>query len=99
VFSNQALNELDQLFQKATKAFTCSMEALDKNDHAIAQKAIQLESESDMMEEELKKNHYDRLKKGTCKPESGPMYLEIIMNLGRVTNHAENIARGVIMGF
>jgi phosphate:Na+ symporter len=99
MFSNQAENELDQLFQKAIEAFACSMEALDKNDHTIAQKAIQLESESDIIEEYLKKNHYKRLKKGTCIPESGPMYLEIIMNLGRITNHAENIARGVIMGF
>jgi phosphate:Na+ symporter len=99
IFSNQAENELNQLFQKAIEAFAFAMEALDKNDHAIAQKAIQLESESDIMEEDLKKNHYERLKKGICIPESGPMYLEIIMNLGRVTNHAENIARGVIMGF
>ncbi len=99
IFSEQAKSELNQLFQKAISAFTLSMEALDKNDHSIAQKAIELENESDRMEEELKQNHYDRLKEGTCRPEAGPMYLEIIMNLGRVTNHAENIARGVIMGF
>ena len=99
VFSSQAVNELNQLFQKAIDAFTASMEALDKNDQDIAQKAIQLEAESDIMEENLKRNHYDRLEKGICRPEAGPMYLEIIMNLGRITNHAENIARGVIMGF
>lgn len=99
VFSSQAVNELNQLFKKAIDAFSYSMEALDKNDQDIAQKVIQLEAESDIMEENLKNNHYDRLEKGICRPEAGPMYLEIIMNLGRVTNHAENIARGVIMGF
>lgn len=99
VFSNQAEQELNQLFLKAIEAFAFAMEALDKNDHAIAQKAIEIESESDLMEEDLKQNHFIRLKEGTCQPEAGPMYLEIIMNLGRVTNHAENIARGVIMGF
>ena len=47
----------------------------------------------------MRQNHFERLREGTCQPEVGPIYLEIIMNLERVSNHAENIASGVIMGF
>jgi len=39
------------------------------------------------------------LKKGVCRPEAGPLYLEIIDNLERISDHAENIAEGVILGF
>jgi phosphate:Na+ symporter len=38
------------------------------------------------------------LKEGICKPEAGPLYLEILANLERVGDHSENIASGIIMG-
>ncbi|MDD3656428.1 MAG: Na/Pi cotransporter family protein [Atribacterota bacterium] len=98
-FSDLAEEELNQLFLKAIDSFAYSIDALETNSEEIAQKTIYLENEIDLMEENMRKNHFDRLKEGICCPESGPMYLEIIMNLERVSNHSENIASGVIMGF
>lgn len=98
-FSDSAEKELDLMFSKAIASFTYSIEALEKNSKELAQKAISLENEIDILEEKLRENHHNRLKTGICRPEAGPIYLEIIMNLERVSNHSENIASGVIMGF
>ncbi len=99
IFSHPAEQELKQLFLKAVDSFAYAIEALEKNSNEIAQETIHLENEIDLMEEKMRQNHFDRLKAGICLPESGPIYLEIIMNLERVSNHSENIASGVIMGF
>lgn len=99
IFSNVAEQELDALFKKALDSFSYSIEALEKDDHNIARQAIHLKNEINLMKENMRQNHFERLREGTCQPEVGPIYLEIIMNLERVSNHAENIASGVIMGF
>jgi len=87
------------MFSKVIDSFSSSIEALEKDSQEIAQKTLSLEKEVNSMGDQLRTTHYSRLKEGICKPEAGPIYLEIIMNLERVSDHSENIASGVIMGF
>ncbi len=98
-FSVPAEEELNQMYSKAIDAFSYSIEALETNSQTIAQKTLSLENEVNLLEKKFRENHYTRLKEGICRPEAGPIYLEIVMNLERVANHSENIASGVIMGF
>ena len=51
-----------------------------------------LEDKVDMLEDELREKHIDRLTRGECKPQSGIAFLDIISNLERVSDHATNIA-------
>lgn len=98
-FSDFAEKELSVMFSKVIDSFSSSIDALEKNCQEIAQKTLSFENEVNKLEEKLRKNHFIRLKEGICNPEAGPIYLEIIMNLKRVSDHSENIASGVIMGF
>ena len=98
-FSDSAEKKLNMMFSKVIDSFSCAIKSLDKNSQEIAQKTLSLENEVNRLEEKLRQDHYSRLKKGICQPEAGPIYLEILMNLERISDHSENIASGVIMGF
>ena len=98
-FSDLAEKEVNTMFSKVIDSFSSSIEALEKDNQEIAQKTLSLEKEVNSMGDHLRTTHHNRLKEGICKPEAGPIYLEIIMNLERVSDHSENISSGVIMGF
>ncbi len=98
-FSLQAQKELEEMFKKSIKSFSLAIEALEKENIEIARCALEVEKEVNKLDESLRNSHFERLKKGICLPESGPLYLEIIDNLERISDHAENIASGIIIGF
>lgn len=50
------------------------------------------ESKVDQMETELREKHIQRLSKGKCVPESGVIFLDVISNLERISDHACNVA-------
>mgnify|MGYP000400756573 CR=1 FL=1 len=54
------------------------------------------QKEIDNIEKGLRNNHINRLNKGICYPESGVIFLDIISNLERVGDHANNISLMVI---
>ncbi len=98
-FSDQAQKELDLMFEKSIESFFWAISALENYDKNLAKKTLELEKEVNRLDDCLRKSHYQRLKEGVCKPEAGPLYLEIIDNLERISDHAENIAEGVLLGF
>ena len=44
------------------------------------------------LEEELSDKHIQRLSQGKCKPSNGVVFLDILSNLERMSDHANNIA-------
>ena len=51
-----------------------------------------LEDDIDAMERNLRRRHIDRLNQGVCNPGSGVIFIDILSNLERVGDHANNIA-------
>jgi len=98
-FSNSALHGLQKMFNKTIEGFTQAILALERNNKENAQEVLAIEKEVNRFDEILEKDHYQRLKQGDCIPEAGPIYLKLTSNLERVSDHAENIAGGIIMGF
>jgi len=47
------------------------------------------------MTEALRQHHVDRLKQHKCSAKNGMIYLDILTNLERIGDHAENIATSV----
>jgi phosphate:Na+ symporter len=86
------------MFEKCILAFSLAIEAISKNDKNLAKRVLEIEEEINKLERKFQEEHYKRLKEGICKPEAGPLYLEILANLERVGDHSENIASGIIMG-
>ena len=50
------------------------------------------EEEIDNITEALRQHHVDRLKQHKCSAKNGMIYLDILTNLERIGDHAENIA-------
>ncbi len=48
--------------------------------------------EVDFLEDELREKHIERLVNGKCNPEAGILFLDIISNLERISDHATNLA-------
>ena len=55
-------------------------------------KVSQYEDEVDNQEEELREKHIDRLSAGECVPSAGVVFLDLISNLERISDHAYNLA-------
>lgn len=98
-FSEYAIRELREMYDLVSGTFRRAVEALRRNDLEKARAVIASEPRIDAMEKELRKNHLVRLNKGICYPTSGVVFLDIISNLERVGDHANNIAQVVLDDF
>lgn len=90
-FSEEAIKELDNLFDIASKNFYDSITAIKLNDLDLANKVAIREKELNGLEKEFRKSHMDRLHDGKCSVEAGIYFLDIISNLERVSDHSKNI--------
>jgi len=95
-FSEKALNELKFMFSKVQFSLNRSISSLKNRDIELAREVALKEDEIDKMEKELRDNHINRLNQGVCYPESGVIFLDLISNLERVGDHANNISLMVI---
>ncbi len=98
-FSSEAIAEFDNIFDKSHRAFTTALESFENNDYDLAKETLKLEEEVDALEEKYRANHIDRLNKFQCSPSAGVIFLDLLSNLERVSDHSTNIALYVIDKF
>lgn len=91
-FSDLAVEEFELMTDKAVAALELSIGSLETGDLEKAKGAIDMEDQIDEMERALRKRHIDRLNQGVCQPSSGVVFIDILSNLERVGDHANNIA-------
>ncbi|WP_028307300.1 Na/Pi cotransporter family protein [Desulfitibacter alkalitolerans] len=94
--SEFALEELEKMTKLSLEAYTTAIRALEDDSMTLAGRAVELESEVDTMERALRKNHIRRLNSGKCHAGSGVVFLDIISNLERISDHSHNIAEVVL---
>ena len=95
-FSDHARNELNDMYNKVLSTYTYALESMRTSDVDLACKVIKMEEQVDIMEKSCRINHMRRLNNNMCSIDNGIIYLEIIANLERVSDHAVNIAQQVI---
>ncbi len=98
-FSDTAIAELKEMFNKVEEIYSVSLNALEKEDRHIAEQVLKHEDVVDEMEKHLRSNHIDRLNSGKCFPASGVIFLDVISNLERIGDHSYNIAQTVLDEF
>lgn len=94
-FSEKGNGDLEKIYTAAVKTLDASLEARKQGSLASVQRAQEAEKTVDKMEKELRDKHIQRLSKGKCAPESGVIFLDILSNLERIADHADNIAEYV----
>ncbi|MCI7812342.1 MAG: Na/Pi cotransporter family protein [Lachnospiraceae bacterium] len=96
VFSEMAQEELKEIMKLVFQAYSCAIEAREKHSIDAANSVSKYEDQVDNMEEELRETHIERLSKQLCSPTNGVVFLDIISNLERISDHAYNLA-GYVM--
>lgn len=95
-FSDDSLDELREMYEKVQAAYSTALESMHSGDTNLAFKVIKMEEQVDMLEKSCRSSHIYRLNNGLCNPEAGIIFLDLISNLERISDHASNIARAVI---
>ena len=57
-----------------------------------------LEAHVDQLSEALADHHVQRVKNKKCTPKNGMLYLDMLNNLERIADHADNLASSVDQG-
>lgn len=94
--SKGASSELKELYQKVLDTYSLALESLEKSDVDLACRVIKMEEQVDMMEKSCRANHMRRLNESSCSVDTGVIFLDLISNLERVSDHSANIAQHVI---
>ena len=96
VFSESALHELGVISDAVQEIISMAVDAVKNNSVETAIKIEPLEETVDYLNETLKARHIERLKNGECVIESGVNFLDLLINLERISDHCSNIAVYVI---
>ena len=96
LFSKEGKKELKDMYNKVISTYTYALKAMKTSDVDLACKVIKMEEQVDIMEKSCRVSHMRRLNDSSCSIDSGIIYLDIISNLERVSDHAVNIAQQVI---
>ena len=91
-FSDLGKEDLAEISKDSIEAFEIALNARSGDALRAVRKVNKLEDEVDMLEDEMREKHIERLSKGDCNPQAGIAFLDIISNLERVSDHATNIA-------
>lgn len=95
-FSEEGRRDLQEMCEAALKSLEKAIESMKDNNIEEAQEAMKLEKKVDVLEKRLREEHLDRLAKRLCNSGSGVVFLDIVSNLERVSDHADNIAAYVM---
>ena len=95
-YSENALSELKEVFEKIEFVMNQTLVALENNDKELAKTVLSEENTMDDIEKILRERHLERLKNGECNPGTAITFVELIHTLERMTDNCKNIAESVI---
>lgn len=95
VFSDEAQEELASMIEMTRRAVESALLTLERKDKNLAQKVMAYERQLDEMQEQYRQSHIRRLNERICNGNNGAVFLDLISNLERISDHCSNIARYV----
>ena len=95
-FSEIAREEIQQMEDVCIDCFRYAIEALEERSKEKAMKVIEKESQADELEIALRTAHMKLLARNECSTESGIVFLDALVCLERISDHARNIAEEIL---
>ena len=95
-FSGDAEHELKVLTAALTEILQLSVDSFINEDLSLAYRVEPLEEHIDILCDEMKLNHVERLQQGACSLNVGFVFNDLITNFERVADHCSNIAIAMI---
>lgn len=94
-FSDVGEAGLKEMFEVCVDSYKYAIEGFMEGDRQKALLAIKMERRADELEVELRTKHIKRLAKQECNTEAGIVFLDTLVCLERISDHARNIAEEV----
>ncbi|RQD69700.1 MAG: Na/Pi cotransporter family protein [Tindallia sp. MSAO_Bac2] len=91
-FSDIAIEEIKEISGLTIDAYEKALTAMQTLDIKLIEEVLELEKKVDLLEKKLRTNHIGRLNAQQCVPSAGVIFLDMINNLERISDHAANIA-------
>lgn len=91
-FSDKVVSELGRMNEKVLQSLNASLEARKTGNADLIREVLKYEDEVDLIEQDIRERYISRLLDKECNIESGVLFMDIISNLERVSDHAFNIA-------
>ena len=95
-FSDKGKGELAEMSQVCADCFRYAVECFEENDKEKALRVIEKESQADQLEIRLRSEHMKRLAGHQCNTDAGIVFLDALVALERISDHARNIAEEVL---
>ena len=94
--SESAKSEIIDIYNKVLDAYTLALDAMKQNSVKFANDVLRIEDEVDALDKLYRAKHMSRLNRHSCSIDSGIMYLDLLTNLERISDHSASIAKRVI---
>ncbi|MDB0441270.1 Na/Pi cotransporter family protein [Clostridioides difficile] len=95
-FSDSAIKEIYEIYNKTMTNFKDALVVLDVKDFELANKVLEVENEVNYLEKTFRNSHMIRLNNGSCTIDAGVLYLDLLTNLERISDHSTNIVTQVL---
>lgn len=95
-FTEEATNELTELYEFALSIYRQSLQALREQNRDLAKTVGEREKEFDNLYWKVRERHIRRQMSGVCHPEAGVIFIETLRLLERISDHADNLGISVI---
>jgi len=95
-FSETGATELKEMIEVCADSYEYAIQAFMENDKEKALQVIEKEKRADELEIALRTKHIKRLANHECKTEAGIIFLDTVICLERISDHARNIAEEVL---
>lgn len=95
-YSDEAIRELNNIYENTISALQVAIEAYEKRDLDKASSIYAIEENIDSAHKNFRDNHIKRLNSGLCNAYEGAMFMDLLSNFERIGDHSTNIAESVI---
>ena len=95
-FSESGREELQEMIDVCFGSYNYAIEAFIEGDRQKAWKVVEKERKADELEDTLRRKHIKRLTNHQCNTEAGIVFLDMLVCLERISDHARNIAEEVL---
>lgn len=95
-FSENGAEGLKEMLEVCVDSFKYALEAFEEKSQEKALRVIEKETQADGLEVSLRTKHIKRLANNQCTTDSGIVFLDALVCLERISDHARNIAEEVL---
>ncbi|MDD5794989.1 Na/Pi cotransporter family protein [Clostridium sp. HCP1S3_B4] len=94
--SLEGIKEIENFYSQALKTYELALESMKENNVDLANKSLESEEEVNKLDKKYREEHMHRLNNNQCTIDSGVVYLDLLTNIERISDHAVSIAKRVI---